>query len=86
MAYAVLTLLQSVAGGRKEAVKTFKVNARILESIARLSSTKGDAATIRKFRSWVYAREPVVGCGIELARSRNSAPGPQDGGARRLRS
>jgi hypothetical protein len=49
MAYAVLTLLQSVAGGRKEAVKTFNVNARILDTIARLSSTKGDATTLRKF-------------------------------------
>jgi hypothetical protein len=49
MAYAVLTLMESMAGGRKQAASTLQVDARTLETIGRLSSTKGDAATIRKF-------------------------------------
>jgi hypothetical protein len=49
MAYAVLTLVESVAGGRRQAASTFKVEFRILATIGRLSSTKGDAASIRKF-------------------------------------
>lgn len=49
MAYAVLTLLASIAGGRRQAATTFQVDPRILDNIGRLSSTKGDAATSRKF-------------------------------------
>jgi hypothetical protein len=49
MSYAVLTLLESTAGNRRHAASTFHVDANILSTIGRLSSTKGDGATVRKF-------------------------------------
>ncbi len=49
MAYAVLTLLVSTAGGRREAATTFNLDPAILSTVGRLSSTKGDGATVRKF-------------------------------------
>jgi hypothetical protein len=48
MAYSVLTLMQSMAGDRARAAERFCVSRRVLDNVARLSSTKGDAATARK--------------------------------------
>jgi len=48
MAYFVLTLLESAAGDRKTAARTFQIEPGVLRTIARLSSTKGDAGTARK--------------------------------------
>jgi hypothetical protein len=60
MAYAVLTLLESVAGRRREAASTFQVDGRVLDTIARLSSTKGDAVTARKFKQGLQV-DPLSG-------------------------
>jgi hypothetical protein len=60
MADAVLTLLESVAGGRREAASTFQVDSRVLDTIARLSSTKGDAVTARKFKQGLQV-DPLSG-------------------------
>lgn len=49
MAYAVLTLVQSLAGDRQKAAAAFAIAPDILNTIGRLSSTKGDATTTRKF-------------------------------------
>jgi hypothetical protein len=49
MAYAVLTLLESLAGGRHEAAATFHIDRIVLDTIGRLSSTKGDSDSARKF-------------------------------------
>jgi hypothetical protein len=48
MAYFVLTLLESAAGGRQAAASSFKIDAPVLGTIGRLSSTKGDESTARK--------------------------------------
>jgi hypothetical protein len=48
MAYFVLTLTQSMAGGRPGAAKIFCVSRTVLDHIGRLSSTKGDEITARK--------------------------------------
>ena len=50
MAYFVLTLLQSSAGNRNEAARVFQIEAEVLRTMARLSSTKGDAITARKVK------------------------------------
>ena len=50
MAYAVLPLVESVAGGHRQAALTFQVDVRILDTLGRLSSTRGDATTARKFK------------------------------------
>jgi hypothetical protein len=60
MAYAVLTLLESVAGGRREAAATFQVHKRVLDRIGTLSSTRGDGATIRKFEAGA-SLDPLTG-------------------------
>jgi hypothetical protein len=49
MTYAVLTLLESMAGGRRKAAATFQIDRMVLETIGRLSSTKGDSDSTRKF-------------------------------------
>lgn len=48
MAYFVLTLIESAAGGRPLASQTFQIHPDILNTMGRLSSTKGDAITARK--------------------------------------
>lgn len=48
MAYFVLTLLESVAGDRQSAAHSFQIDYKILGTIGRLSSTKGDESTARK--------------------------------------
>lgn len=48
MAYFVLTLLESVAGGRKGAARSFQIDVSVLRTIGRLSSTKGNENTARK--------------------------------------
>jgi hypothetical protein len=50
MSYAVLTLVESVAGGHRQAASTFQIDVRILDTIGQLSSTRGDGATARKFK------------------------------------
>ena len=51
MTYFVLTLLESAAGGRQLASRTFQIHVDILNMMGRLSSTKGDAMTARKASS-----------------------------------
>jgi hypothetical protein len=48
MAYFVLTLLESAAGGRHGAARSSQIDAPVLSTIGRLSSTKGDESTARK--------------------------------------
>lgn len=48
MAYFVLTLLESAAGGRRAASGTFQIHLDVLNAMGRLSSTKGDEITARK--------------------------------------
>jgi hypothetical protein len=48
MAYFVLTLLESAAGDRKNAARSFNIDVEVLRTIGRLSSTKGDPDTARK--------------------------------------
>lgn len=48
MAYFVLTLLESAAGDRINAARSFNVELAVLGTIGRLSSTKGDPTTARK--------------------------------------
>lgn len=48
MAYFVLTLLESSAGDRKEAARSFNIDLDVLRTIGRLISTKGDPGTARK--------------------------------------
>jgi hypothetical protein len=48
-AYAVLTLLESIAGTRRQGAATFQIDLVVLDTIGRLSSTRGDTETIRKF-------------------------------------
>jgi hypothetical protein len=60
MSYAILTLVEFIGGDRRQAASTFKVNYRVLDTIARLSSTKGDAATVRKFKQGLQL-QPLSG-------------------------
>ena len=48
MAYFVLTILESAAGGRQAAASSFRIGADVLGTIGRLSSTRGDESTARK--------------------------------------
>lgn len=48
MAYFVLTLIESAAGGRKNAARSFNIDLDVLRTIGHLSSTKGDPGTARK--------------------------------------
>jgi hypothetical protein len=48
MAYFVLTLLESLVGNRRSAACTFQIDQDILNTIGKLSSTKGDESTARK--------------------------------------
>lgn len=48
MAYFLLTLIQSRAGGRKEAAAAFGIDPDVLDTVGRLTSTTGDLETARK--------------------------------------
>lgn len=48
MAYFVLTLLQCTAGNRDQAARIFEIEPAVLNTIGKLSSTKGDSSTARK--------------------------------------
>lgn len=48
MAYFVLTLLESAAGDRKDAARSFNIELDVLRTIGKLSSTKGNPSTARK--------------------------------------
>ncbi len=48
MAYFVLTLIESAAGGRQKASSVFSVDLSILRELGRITSTLGDTATARK--------------------------------------
>ena len=48
MAYFVLTLLESAAGSRQGAARSFQIDLPVLAMIGRLSSTKGNESTARK--------------------------------------
>lgn len=48
MAYFVLDLLQTTAGSRENAAQTFQISMGVLDTMGRLSSTKGDEMTARK--------------------------------------
>ena len=48
MAYFVLTMLESVAGGRQMASNSYQIERKILDTIGKLSSIKGNESTARK--------------------------------------
>jgi hypothetical protein len=48
MAYFVLTLLESLAGDRPSAARTFQIDRAVLNAIGELTETKGDESTARK--------------------------------------
>lgn len=48
MAYFLLTMLESAAGGRRQAADTFSIDVDVLRTIGHLSSEKGDLMTARK--------------------------------------
>ena len=48
MAYFLLTLLESGAGGRRQAAGAFSIDAKVLNTVGHLSSEKGDLMTARK--------------------------------------
>jgi hypothetical protein len=48
MAYFVLTLLERVAGSRSDAANVFMIHPDVLNTVGKISSNKGDAATARK--------------------------------------
>jgi hypothetical protein len=48
MAYFVLTQLENATGSRKNAAHSFQFDFQVLDTIGRLSSTKGDESTARK--------------------------------------
>ena len=60
MAYAVVTLVEAIAGGRKAAASTFQISDRVLRTIRHLASTKGDAETLRKFEAGMRL-DPLTG-------------------------
>jgi len=49
MAYMCLTVFQASAGGRKEAVKMYCIDYDILDTLGRLTSTKGGPGEARKY-------------------------------------
>jgi hypothetical protein len=49
MAYAILTRVESMAGGRKKAAKMFAVDVAILNKLGDLTANRGDAMSARKF-------------------------------------
>jgi hypothetical protein len=50
-AYWLLTLVESTAGGRKQAAKTFNIDNAVLRKLAELSSTRGALASARKVQA-----------------------------------
>lgn len=50
VAYFILTMLESSAGGRGRAAQVFRIARPVLDTIGRLSSTRGDASTARKIK------------------------------------
>lgn len=60
MAYAVLTLLESMAGNRRKVALTFQIDYIVLHTIGRLSSTKGDSDSTRKFAQGAQV-QPLTG-------------------------
>jgi hypothetical protein len=47
-AYFALTVLEQLAGGRREAAKTFAIDLEVLRRMGELASTTGDLSTARK--------------------------------------
>ena len=48
MAYYVLTILETGAGGRRQAADAFEIDHAVLEQVGRLSTVKGDRSSARK--------------------------------------
>jgi len=53
MAYFVLTLLETDAGGRQQAANSFQIDIDILRKIGELSSNRGDETTARKVKKGI---------------------------------
>jgi hypothetical protein len=53
MAYACLTFLQAIAGGRKQAAQQLKIHEDVLERLGELTSKRGDPRTARKFERYI---------------------------------
>jgi hypothetical protein len=51
MAYWLLTLVESMAGGRRPAATTFNIEPGVLDTLGRLSSTRGDLTHSRKVKA-----------------------------------
>jgi len=50
MAYFCLTVIESQAGGRKNAARMYKISDCVLSKLGELTSAKGDERTARKFK------------------------------------
>ena len=57
MAYFVLTLLESSVDNRRQAAQIFKIDLPVLNTIGRLSSTKGDGTSARKVERGTTLKE-----------------------------
>ncbi|MEA1867214.1 MAG: hypothetical protein U9N19_03810 [Thermodesulfobacteriota bacterium] len=49
MAYMTLTILQAAAGGRKQAARKYNIEYTVLDTLGKLTSTKGNPSEARKF-------------------------------------
>ena len=64
MAYACLTFLEALAGGRKETARQYNISQIVLGTLGRLSNELGDSQTARKFSR---SRSPRLASGSEIA-------------------
>lgn len=64
MAYFICTIFEQLAGSRRDAAKTFEIDYKVLDTMARLSSNSGGASSLRKFAA---GRPPVEMPDIERA-------------------
>jgi len=56
MAYMCLTILEASAGGRKKAARQYNIEYAVLDTLGKLTSTKGNSAEARKFpKSGIFA-------------------------------
>lgn len=69
MAYFCLTLLEALAGGRKNAEKLYRIHYAVLDKLGELTSNRGDERTARKLKkaNALVPLGPAETCWIEVA-------------------
>jgi len=67
MAYWLLTLVEFMAGNRKRAATTFNIEFAVLDTLGRLSSTRGDLASGRKVKPRQSGLSPAEQSWLEVA-------------------